>query len=372
MNRTKDWVLAQLSNFRSRRVEGPVLVIESDDWGAIRMPDTTVYESLKKSGLAVDQSSYDRVDCLESREDVFSLLEVLDQIRNSSGSCPVFTLNMIMGNPDFKKIKADDFSRFHHEDLRVSYDRYHGDSPVFELLEAVKRGVVVPQFHGREHLNLGLWLHDLSHSYSQTRLAFDHGFYGLTTKTSSGVQKNYLAAYWAERHSDLPEMRASMEDGIRIFRDVFGFTPKTMVPPNYVLPEELECVAARNGISAIQGQRGQLVPNPGDRSARIRRSYTGEKNSFGQIYMVRNVKFEPFENPSKDWVSSGLKEVSSAFSLGVPAIVSTHRANYVSGLSSANRQNSLVLLDQFLRQVVQRWPDTVFMSSDSLASMLEE
>ena len=28
----------------------------------------------------------------------------------------------------------------------------------------------------------------------------------------------------------------------------------------------------------------------------------GQKNNLGQTYTIRNVKFEPFEDPDNDWV----------------------------------------------------------------------
>ena len=51
-------------NVRGWSTSRKLLVIESDDWGSIRMPDQSTYQKLLKSGLRVDQCPYMRNDSL--------------------------------------------------------------------------------------------------------------------------------------------------------------------------------------------------------------------------------------------------------------------------------------------------------------------
>ena len=46
-----------------------------------------------------------------------------------------------------------------------------------------------------------------------------------------------------------------------------------------------------------------------------------------------------------------------------PAVISTHRVNYIGGLNPDNRENGLRNLDSLLNRIVQKWDDIEFISS---------
>ena len=347
------------------------MVIESDDWGAIRMPSPEAHNRLLKAGIRVDRSRYDSLDCLEKQEDFQALMNVIDSHRDASGRPATFTFNTIMGNPDFEAIESDGFLQFHHQHLFDSYRQYHGQDLEEYWRRAMKDNLIRPQFHGREHLNVPLWLSDLQTGRVATRAAFKVQFYGLTTRTSSPRQKNYLAAYWTESESELESARERLESGLALFRETFGYESSTFIACNYVFPDELEPVIAGRGVRLMQGQRGQLVPSPVDGGIRIRRSWTGQISRHGLLYSVRNVMFEPFERKNIDWVDKAMREISESFWLRKPAIVSTHRVNYVGGMSKPHRDHSLRLLDQLLGKIRNRWPDVEFITSDELLDAME-
>ncbi len=370
LSRIKNRSLLLLTNLGGWRTAEKLVVLESDDWGSIRMPDRRTFDRLSRAGIPVDRCRYDCLDTLENQADFESLMGVIDDHRGTEGEPPTFTFNTVMGNPDFDAIKRDGFERFHHQHFLDSYRHYHGQDLTESWRHAIDRRLVRPQFHGREHVNISLWLNDLRAGHPETRLAFDHNFFGLTTQTSSIRQKNYLAACWAESHAELEIMRTAIRDGIALFEDTFGFTPKTFIPCNYILPQELETYLAGFGVTLIQGQRGQLVPRLDQREPAVRRAYTGKRNLAGQFYSVRNVHFEPFEDPTRDWVGSAMREIGEAFLFRKPAIVSTHRVNYVSGMNVANRDSNLRLLSALLKQIQRRWPDARFVTSDELAARM--
>ena len=88
------------------------------------------------------------------------------------------------------------------------------------------------------------------------------------------------------------------------------------------------------------------------------------------MYLVRNANFEPSSDPNKDWVNSTLSEINNAFFWKKPAIINSHRVNYVSGISTANSDKTLKLFVKLLSQILKRWPDVKFMTSDELSNKL--
>ncbi|TXK65577.1 hypothetical protein [Alkalisalibacterium limincola] len=362
------WLYSNLRGWRTRR---KLVVFESDDWGAIRMPSRSAYNALLTAGIRVDRSPYDRLDCLENRSDFDALMNVIDAHRDANGRPAVFTFNTILGNPDFDAIERDDFQRFHHQHLWDSYQHYHGESMADSWRQAMEQGLIRPQFHGREHLNVPRWMSDLRHERLETRIAFQYRFYGLTTSTSSPRQRDYLAAFWAENPDEVEDARSRLKAGLDLFGQTFGFGSKTFIPCNYTFPDQLRMTLADSGVRLIQAQRGQYVP-AGDRpEGRVRRYYTGMKSPEGLLYSVRNVSFEPFESQNVDWLASTLRGVQEAFAVGKPAIVSTHRVNYVSGMDRVHAARSVRLLDELLENIRRLWPSVEFLSSDDLLTQME-
>ena len=78
------------------------------------------------------------------------------------------------------------------------------------------------------------------------------------------------------------------------------------------------------------------------------------------------MSFEPSEFGCKDWVNCCLKEIELAFRWFHPAIISSHRVNFIGSLNPQNRDRGLLLLSQLLNAIVKKWPDVEFMSSDEL------
>ena len=90
-----------------------------------------------------------------------------------------------------------------------------------------------------------------------------------------------------------------------------------------------------------------------------------------QVYTVRNVLFEPFENEKLDCVNKAMNGINNAFLWGKPAIVSSHRINYVSQMSIKHRDKNLKMLNQLMQQILKKWPEVEFMSSDELYKIIK-
>ena len=92
-------------NFRGWSTKRKLLLIESDDWGSIRMPNREVYNLLLSKGLPVDRSRYSKFDTLESQTDLERLFETLAKVKDKNGNAASLTANYLVANPDFEKIK---------------------------------------------------------------------------------------------------------------------------------------------------------------------------------------------------------------------------------------------------------------------------
>lgn len=360
-----------LLNIPGWRTDRKIVVIESDDWGSIRMRNQKIFDELLKAGIRVDQSKYECLDSLEKKEDLELLFDVLGSHKDQHGNTAKFTTNMVMNNPDFEKIESDDFQHYHNRSFLDSYIYYNQENLKSLWREGIKQQLVQPQFHAREHLNVNLWMRDLQNKQYDTQLAFKFHFFGLTTKTSSPYQNNYLAAYRAESEPEMKLINNVLIEGLKDFEEVFGFKSNSFIACNYVWPEELEKTLLDNGIKTIQTQRGRIKPQI-DLNGKpiIKYHYTGQKNNYNQIYTVRNVMFEPFENDTLDWVNKALNEIQNAFFWGKPAIISSHRINYVSQMSIKHRDRNLIGLNRLLIQIKRKWPSVEFMSSDELFELL--
>lgn len=367
----KESLIRNALNIKGYKTRRKIVVIESDDWGSIRMPSKAAYSQLLANGIRVDQSNYGRLDILEDQSDFSILLDLLSGFKTAHQQPPMFTLNTVMTNPDFEKIRNGNFMTYHEEPFFDSYRHYYGQNlePLWQT--GIQEKYIKPQFHARAHLNADLWMRDLRSGNRETRLAFDQGFFGLRTKTSAAAQTHYLAAYWAENEEDLNRKLALTNDGLQLFRSVFGYNAKSMIACNYIWPLELELPLQAAGIRYLQGQRAQMAPDLKTGICSPVYHFSGQRNPNGQIYLVRNCLFEPYSNPSKDWVNSCVQEISNAFYWKTPAIISSHRINYVGGMDLVHRDKNLSQLRQLINQILKKWPETEFMSSDALGQLIE-
>jgi hypothetical protein len=118
------------------------------------------------------------------------------------------------------------------------------------------------------------------------------------------------------------------------------------------------------GVRLIGGQ--QLHPDVNATYKKINK-YWGSKNKLGQVHWRRNVLFEPSSNQYFDWVDKCIAEIEIAFRWGKPAVISSHRENFMGSVFEHNRAQSLKKLQALLKAVVKKWPDVQFISSAQLA-----
>jgi hypothetical protein len=358
-----------LTNIHGWRTSRKIVVIESDDWGSIRMPSSKVYHHLLKKGIRVDKCPFNRYDSLASEQDLTALFEVLSKQKDKNGHHPVITANCLLANPDFKKIRATGFSEYHFELFTETLKHYPKHHSVFSLWkEGIINRIFYPQLHGREHLNVKRWLRFLQNGSNETMLAFDLGLYGISTNITKEKRKSFLAALDLDDFSDLKWQHQMLSESFRLFEEIFSYHSSSFIATNYTWHPEVEQTLAKGGVKYIQGANNQKQPDLNVDI--IKRHHLGQKNDFGQIYLIRNCIFEPSLNENKDWISSCLKEINTAFFFNKPAVISSHRLNYIGFIDEKNRNRNLNYLQSLLTGMIQRWPDVEFLNSEELGNIL--
>ncbi len=365
-------LLRGLSNIPGWTTKRKLVVIESDDWGSIRMPSKEVFDEIKESGIDLESDEgylFNKYDALATKDDLESLFNVLYDIEDITGRPAVFTPVAVVANPDFDSIRKSDFSKYYYESVTETLKRYPGCENSFSLWEAgIKNRLFVPQFHGREHLNVKVWMRALENDHKETHIAFKNNFWGLSSAVFPDIKLEFQAAFDYLDPDDLEYHKEVIETGLDLFESLFGYRASYFVPPNGPFSSKLNHVLFSKGIKTIALPKIQLEPI-GNGDLRKRINWMGKKTKSGLITITRNCLFEPCM-PNRDWIDSCMKDISVAFKYKKPAIISTHRVNYVGSIYSENRDNGLNKLKQLLTQIVKTWPDVEFVTSAELGEMV--
>ena len=373
LNRARQFVAPYYRNWGGWRTRRKLLVIESDDWGSIRMPSRAVYERCLRAGYPVDQIAYERYDAPLSNDDLEYLFDLLASFRDRTGAHPVITANCLVANPDFDKIEACGFQEYHYELIPETFKKYPRHDRSFALWqEGLARGVFRPQFHGREHLNVFQFMKGLQNNDPDVVFGFRNRMPGCIPKGPRIQGNRYVEATRFQSATEKEYVLRSLIEGLDLFYQLFGYRSETLIPTNYVWSSDFDGPVLKSGVVGFQGSRVMREQQP-DGSHRLVRRRLGDKNSFGQRYLTRNATFEPslFRLKIDTPVRHCLREISAAFQMGKPAIITTHRLNYSGTVDVANRDRTLFLLKQLLAAVVRKWPDIEFRSSDQLLRIID-
>lgn len=351
-----------------------IVVIESDDWGTVRVSSKEAYNHFLKNKLPVNECPYNSNDMLESNEDMERLYETLSSVKDTNGNPALLTANNIVANPDFEKIKASGYRQYYFEPFIETYKRYPSHGRVAQLYkEGIEKKMLMPQFHGREHVNVARWLKALQANDKAAHWAFEQNMFSVHAERNPKVVNEYMDALDADDKHELQSKPVIVEEGLQLFKQIWGFQSKSFIAPCYIWDASLEPTLAKAGIKSIQGVAIQLQPvtSPGYQYKR-KYHYQGQRNKLGQHYLVRNVFFEPSVNPNFDWVDDCLDRIETAFRWKKPAIISVHRLNFMGGLRPENREQNLALFSILLQEIIKRWPETEFMHSAQLGDLINK
>ncbi len=361
-------------NLGGWRTDRKIVVIESDDWGSIRMPSRKVYEECLKAGYTVDLNPYERYDSLASEQDLELLFELLTKFKDKKGNHPVITANSLVANPDFEKIKEAGFSEYHYELITSTFKRYPKHTRCFQLWrEGIEQKIFFPQSHGREHLNVSLFMNALRRNDKDVHFGFSRGMPGTVPKNISGGRNEYVIALKYVSATDKEKKKKVFLEGLDLFQELFDYQSKTFIPPNYWWSPDFNRPALDKGVRFFQGNRVMVEPGIGS-EGNIKHYYQlGDQNNIGQRYLIRNAVFEPslFRLKIDTPLENCLRNISIAFKMKKPAIICSHRINYVGFVDSKNRDKNLRLLNKLMTEITKRWPDIEFMNSEQVGRLIE-
>lgn len=360
-----------LGGWRTRR---KLVVIESDDWGAIRMPSKTVYNICLKAGYPVDQTWFERYDSLLSEDDLELFFDVLTSFKDFTGRHPVITANVIVSNPDFDAIDTTKRTQYRYEAITETFKRYPKHGRCLDWWnDGRKQGVFFPQFHGREHLNVALFMHALQREEPVAQFAFDHRMAGCIQKGVRPHQNLFVRATQFRSAEEKESIRRAQVEGLELFERIFGFRSRTMIPTNYIWCRDFDSSVASMGVECFQGAPVMKEQQVDGTHVLVRR-ILGQQNKLGQRYLVRNVTFEPSQSHELRMraVDHCLYQIRGAFQMQKPAVISSHRINFCGFIDESNRDQNLVALRALLTAVLRKWPDVEFVTSEELLDIVNE
>jgi len=363
-------------NLKSFKTKRKFVVLESDDWGSLRTKDKFTRQHLNAINPSVANDKYVQLDSIATESDLDNLFEVLQSVKDCKGNPASITANVCTANPDFNRIKADQFERFHYKPFTETLKENSKGVDLFQLWQkGSQQGCFVPQLHGREHLHALAWLAELKAGNADLLKAFELETWGIPySALLRQKRKNVQAGLDVYKLDGEPDYHKNwIKDSAQIFEKAFGFSAKSFIPPAFTWHSSIHKNLVKANIMGLQGIKLQYQPKLYNTNGYKRiPHYIGEiDKSTGIIYTTRNAFFEPYMNPDKDWVDSCMAEINKAFEQNKPAIIGTHRINFIGRLDEAHRDRNLKMLKSLLKAIEKTHPEVEFIDSATLIQQIK-
>jgi hypothetical protein len=252
--------------------------------------------------------------------------------------------------PDYKRVVLDD--------ARLA--------PVLAALRGgIAAGVFVPQLHGMEHY------------WPPTVLAAAHTDTAVTAwltgaaLPSTEALPSALQSRWTDARvlpsQALPvaEIDAAAALETATFARIFGQPARVAVPTTFVWNDAVERAWAAHGVRFVvtPGTRHDYRDAHGKPAGDGRVIRNGARSDNGVRYLVRDQYFEPALGHD---AARGLAALARQTLLGRPALLETHRFNFIGTAAAA----SLQALDELLTAARGAYPTLRFLSTEQIAEAM--
>ncbi|MDD3195061.1 MAG: hypothetical protein PHU68_04600 [Paludibacter sp.] len=365
--------LSNIKNIPGKKTIRKLIVFYADDFGSIRIRSKVAKEKLTAAGIKMDNNRYS-FDTLASSVDINQLYEVLMSVKDKNGNYACFTPLINIANPDFERIRNSGYTQYFREPFTDTLQRYGYDDVLDLWKQGVKSRLIYPEYHGTEHLNVRKFMTALQREHKSTCLAFKHECVCIPSFEDEIAIKNASTTFDIEHAFENESLKTDINTGLEMFKNILGYTPTQFTPGAGIYSPLLHQSLLDNGIKYIHANRFKSYPL-GDNSYAKKFLYNGKTNEVGQKYIVRNSPFEPILDNFKrneHAVRVCFNNIEAAFNMHSPALISTHRVNFVGGIDVEHRNYSLGQLKLLLNKIINRWPDVEFVTGDQMARIVLE
>ncbi|OYW15302.1 MAG: hypothetical protein B7Z46_00705 [Hydrogenophilales bacterium 12-64-6] len=324
-----------VARWREPVLRHPVLIVESDDWGAGPLPQADALARLSA---------------------------LLQRIRDRHGRPAVMTLGVVLEVPDGARIAASRFTEYHA--LTLADERFEAVRVAMQA--GIEAGVFVPQLHGQCHY----WPAALLAAAQKDIAVRD--WLAAPEPAATEALPSPLQSRWVDA-SDLPSRalpNAAIEQAVAAetaaYRTVFGRLPQVAVATTFIWNDAVEAAWAQSGIDVVvtPGQRATCRDAAGRPGCVDASMLSGERSRVGQTYLVRDVYFEPTLGHAPQRLGDGLKTRTRQ---GRACLAETHRFNFLQAADA-----SLAALEAGLHAALAACPNVRFLTPLELAHAIEK
>ena len=315
-----------VARWREPVLRHPVLVLESDDWGAGPLSQAPALERIART---------------------------LELYRDETGHPAVMTLGLVLACPRAAGVAEDA--------LVTLLDPSQADT-LSAIRVGAQRGVFSPQLHGLCHFEPGV--------LAASGVAWPQEAEEVWTETLPDPLQSALvdASRLPSKPLDASVLTQSAHRQGEIWRQLFASDPQVAVPTTFIWSDAAERAWRAIGVRWLitPGRRASGRDAQGKPAGIDRFHLTGQSTATGLVSLVRDIYFEPARGHDAHAV---LAASSQHFALGRAALIEIHRGNFV---GPASASDSLEKLGRFLDHIIARWPKTRFVSSAKLGAALVE
>lgn len=311
----------------------PVLVLESDDWGAGPLAQATALREIAG---------------------------VLARHRDADGRPALLNLALVLAVPDGPAVAAIGEYR------RVVLDDERFTGVLAALRDGRSQGVFALQLHGLEHY----WPATLMTSAdAAVQRWLRQPVPAATEQLPSPLQSRWVdAGRLPSTPHAVSAIDAALAEEVEVFERIVGAPPKVVVPPTFVWTRDVEHAWAARGVECIvtPGRRSTCRDASGRPACDEGPIANGDRTA-DATYVVRHDYFEPVRGRD---AAHALRALDRANREGRPCVLENHRDNFV-GDPSACRA-ALTELDTLCREALQRYPELRFLTTYELCRILRD
>lgn len=302
----------------------PVVAFQSDDWGlAGFVPGEGALGDIDRGLLSPGR--FPEVywgSTLEDSAAVADLCAVLAGHRGRDGLPAVVQANYVLGSLAWE---AQGSGWAWREYLLPALPAAYARPGLWQAVrQGMDLGVWRPEYHALWHYDPRLRMQKVQEDPT-ARLAAERG-----VMIFPGSERAWELGPWRP----LPELEAELDRGLQRFEDLFGRRPSSIIAPDYTWDARCEDLWESRDLTVIQAKREQRYPGMGaglgprlGKYLRQRRDHWVQPD---RLYLERNCRFEPVQAVAAEAVVRDcLAEIRRAWAHGQPAVVESHRINFV-------------------------------------------